>query len=357
LESLRKKVPVNNIHEKFDKIRQAFAAKTRADLLSCGIEIIDSEAEILGTMSDKNHGNNFVLRADGKIFESKYLIIANGSVPKDTGIAFPTNENEIPESVSIIGGGIAGLEAAEIFNTLGSKVNIYEISDKLCANLSQNAMKILVSKMKKNGIIFNNNVSECDFPQSTPKYFANGRKFSEIFGLENLGITITEHGIATNEYCETEAKNVFAIGDINGKSMLAHTASTEAFTAINKIMNKNIPVEYEKIPMVLYTNPSVARVGILPESNEQYEVRQMPLSGNGKWRAETETGERGLCEAVIERKNGRVAGLHLISPAADEIISTAAIIVQQNLTVDDVRKLVLPHPTISEILRETILLS
>jgi len=334
LESLRKKTSVNEIYEKFDKIRKQFAQKTKLDLVNNGVEIIENEAKI----SEKS-GELFVIKSGEKIYKSKYLIIASGSIPRNIGIDFPKTADEIPESVNIIGGGIAGFEAAEIFNALGSKVSVFEISDKFCANLSQNAVKILVSKMKKDGIEFYNNYEFNDFENPkcglSANYFANGRIITNFdFGND---------------------KNVFVIGDANGKSMLAHTASIEAFSAVNKILGKEIAVEYEKIPLVLYTNPSIARVGVLPEASEKYEVRQMPLSGNGKWRSVTEAGERGLCEAVIEKETQRVAGLHLISPNAEEVISAAAIIVQQNLTISDVEKLVFPHPTISEVLRECIL--
>lgn len=348
LECLQKN-PVNEIYEKFDKIRNSFAKKNKADLIKNSVDIIEANAEILG-----KNGEVFIISANGKIFECKYLIIASGSIPKNIGIDFPKNEDEIPESVNIVGGGISGFEAAEIFNSLGSKVSVYEISDKFCANLSQNAIKILTDKMQKNGITFHKN-HNFDITKKENIYFANGRSFEKISGLENLGLEITEKGILTNEFCETSVKNVFAIGDINGKSMLAHTASIEAFSAVNKIVGNEIAINYENIPIVLYTNPSIERVGVLPENNEKYEVRQMPLSGNGKWRAETEAGDRGLCEAVIEKETQQVVGIHLISPSADEIITAATVIVQQNLTVKDVEKLVFPHPTISEILKDTIL--
>jgi dihydrolipoamide dehydrogenase len=136
--------------------------------------------------------------------------------------------------------------------------------------------------------------------------------------------------------------------------MLAHTAEQEGFVAINKIMGNDFALEYESIPAVLYTDPSIVRVGVLPTKDTQYEVRQMPLSGNAKFRAMTDTGERGLCEAVIEKESGRIAGLHLISPNAEEISAVMALIVQKNLTVQDMKTIVFAHPTISEIIKETI---
>jgi dihydrolipoamide dehydrogenase len=347
LESVKKNIPPEEIYEKFDKIRNSFAQKIKSDLLAADVKIIEKEAEIL-----PKNGDNFVVKADETLFESKFLIMANGSVAKNVGISFPKTKDKIPKSVNIIGGSIAGFEAAQIFHALGSKVKVFEIGDKFCANLSQNAVDILLSKMRKDGIEFQKNSDCADFENA---YFANGRKFEAIKGIENLALKVGENGISANEFCESETKNCFAIGDINGKSMLAHTAAQEAFAAINKIAGKEISVEYDKIPVVLYTNPSIARVGVLPIACEKYEIRRTPLSGNAKFRAETDTGERGLCEAVIEKETRKVAGLHLISPNAEEIVSAMSIIVQQNLSESDVQKLVFAHPTISEIIKETIL--
>ncbi|MCL2845064.1 MAG: NAD(P)/FAD-dependent oxidoreductase [Chitinivibrionia bacterium] len=338
--------PVENIYNKFNKIRNSFQQKLKHDLISSGVEIIESEAEIL-----PKNGENFVIKSGDKIIESKYLIIASGSVAKGQGIFFPKTQDEIPENVDILGGGIAGFEAAQIFNALGSKVRVLEKSDKFCANLSQNAVNILVGKMQKNGIEF---VKNFDGEIGDNVYFANGRKFAPIKGIENLSLQITENGVSTDEFCRTSAKNCFAIGDINSKSMLAHTAEQEGFVAINKIIGNDFALDYESIPAVLYTDPSIVRVGVLPTKDTQYEVRQMPLSGNAKFRAMTDTGERGLCEAVIEKESGKIAGLHLISPNAEEISAVMALIVQKNLTVQDIRTTVFAHPTISEIIKETI---
>ena len=337
---------ISDIYNKFNKIRNSFQQKLKYDLVSSGVEIIESEAEIL-----PKNGEIFVIKSGDKIIESKYLIIASGSVAKGQGIFFPKTQDEIPENVDILGGGIAGFEAAQIFNAFGSKVRVLEKSDKLCANLSQNAVNILVCKMQKAGIEF---IKNFDGEISDNVYFANGRKFAPIKGIENLSLQITENGVSTDEFCRTSAKNCFAIGDINSKSMLAHTAEQEGFVAINKIMGNDFALDYESIPAVLYTAPSIVRVGVLPTKDTQYEVRQMPLSGNAKFRAMTDTGERGLCEAVIEKESGRIAGLHLISPNAEEISAVMALIVQKNLTVQDMKTIVFAHPTISEIIKETI---
>jgi dihydrolipoamide dehydrogenase len=352
LESVKKNIPVEEIYKKFDKIRNSFLQKSKSDLIKFNAKIIENEAEILPKKDEF-----FAIKSENTVFESKYLIIASGSVSKKDGISFPKTEGEIPKNVDIVGGGIAGFEAAQIFSGLGSKVRILEKSDKFCANLSQNAVNILVSNMQKNGIEFVKNYDGNyeNYENFKNAYFANGRKFAAIKGIENLSLKIGEFGISTDEFCETEAKNCFAVGDINSKSMLAHTAAQEGFCAVNKIMGKKISLSYDKIPVVLYTEPSIFRVGILPKPCEKYEIKQMPLSGNAKFRAKTQTSERGLCEAVIEKETRKIVGLHLIAPNAEEISAAASLIVQQEITEAGIKNLVFAHPTISEIIKETVL--
>ena len=334
------------IYEKFDKIRNSFQQKIKADLNLSGVKTVESEAEIL-----PKRGDLFAVKSGESVIESKFLIIASGSVPKNEGIFFPKTQDEIPENIDIVGGAIAGFEAAQIFNALGSKVRVLEKSDGFCVNLSQNAVNILVNKMQKNGIEF---VKNFDGEIRSNAYFANGRKFAAIKGSENLSLEICENSILSDEYCRTSVENCFAIGDINSKSMLAHTATQEGICAINKIMGNDLPLDYESVPSVLYTDPSIVRVGVLPNGGEKYELRKMPLSGNAKFRATTDNGERGLCEAVIEKESQRIVGLHLISPGAEELSAAMSLIVGQKMTVNGLRRSVFAHPTISEIITETV---
>ena len=347
LESVKKNISVEEIYKKFNKIRDSFLQKTKSDLIKINAEIIEDEAEIL-----PKNGDFFVIKSKDIIFESKYLIIASGSIAKKDGISFPKTVDEIPESVDIVGGGIAGFEAAQIFFGLGSKVRVLEKSDKFCANLSQNAVNILVSNMQKNKIEFLKNYDSENIENA---YFANGRKFAKIKGIENLSLKIEENAIAAKEFCETDVKNCFAIGDINSKSMLAHSAAQEGYCAVNRIMGGKTAFSYDKIPVVLYTEPSIFRVGVLPKPCEKYEIRQTPLSGNAKFRAKTEISDRGLCEAVIEKETRKIAGLHLIAPNAEEISAAAALIVQREMTEADIKNSIFAHPTISEIIKDTVL--
>ena len=174
---------------------------------------------------------------------------------------------------------------------------------------------------------------------------------------------------------KTNLPNVFACGDVTGKVMLAHVASRQAEVAVGRML-KQIPLQriaYNAIPSVVYTNPEIASVGLTEQQVRDfytemegeagiakaggieafYEVKKLPMTFSGRFMAEND-GETGLCKLLVDKRNKTVLGAHLIGNPASEFIAAASFAVRMGYTVAEMQQVVFPHPTVSEILHETL---
>jgi dihydrolipoamide dehydrogenase len=176
-------------------------------------------------------------------------------------------------------------------------------------------------------------------------------------GLETIGVETERGRIPTDDQGRTNRPGVYAAGDVNGVSMLAHTAYREAEVVVNHLLGKRDCMRYGAIPAVIYTQPEVACVGETGESAEKkglaVETVKLPMTYSGRYMAENERGE-GFIKLLVEKGSRRILGIHLIGSYASEMIFGAALMLETELRVEDVRELVFPHPTVSEIIREAI---
>ncbi|MBQ2707539.1 MAG: NAD(P)/FAD-dependent oxidoreductase, partial [Clostridia bacterium] len=174
-------------------------------------------------------------------------------------------------------------------------------------------------------------------------------------GLESIGVLTERGAIVTNECGRTNIGGVWAAGDVNGKSMLAHTAYREGEAAVNDMLGKKDKVNYDAIPAVIYTNPEVASVGETSETIKakgiEADVQSFTLRYSGRYVAENEGGD-GIVKIIVDKAHRRVLGVHMIGSYASEIIYGAAMMVENEMRVEDVRKFVFPHPTVCEVIRE-----
>ncbi|HCS73862.1 MAG TPA: dihydrolipoyl dehydrogenase, partial [Clostridiales bacterium] len=175
--------------------------------------------------------------------------------------------------------------------------------------------------------------------------------------LENIGVELVRGRVKVDNKCQTNVSGVYAAGDVNGVSMLAHTAYRESEVAINNILGKKDTMRYNAIPSVIYTNPEVAGVGetekTAAEKGIAFEVRKLPMMYSGRYMAENEGGD-GICKILVDKKHKNVIGVHMIGNYSSEIIYGAGLMIEMEMRVDDVKELVFPHPTVSEVIRETI---
>ncbi len=276
-----------------------------------------------------------------------------------------------PDSLVITGGGVIGMEFASFFNTLGTKVTVIEMLPKILGPMDSELSEMLLKTYAKKGIDFKLGCKVTGIEGGTVIYTdpdgnecrAEGEKILvsvgrravlDGFGLENLSVE-TDRGIKVNDRMETSVPGVYAAGDVTGFSMLAHTASREGEVAVNNILGKDDRMSYRAIPGIVYTNPEVAGVGITEEqaaAKGGFIVKKLPMSYSGRFVAENER-ENGLCKIIAEEKTGKVVGMHFIGNPCSEIIQSACIAIENEMTVEQIQKVVFPHPTVSEIIKET----
>ena len=183
------------------------------------------------------------------------------------------------------------------------------------------------------------------------------RAVTKGFGLENLNVELLNGGIKTDEKMRTNVPNVFAAGDVTGFSLLAHTASREGEVVVNNLTGRADKMSYDAIPGVVYTNPEVACVGETEESAKakgiDFRVAKLSMAFAGRFIAENEGGT-GLCKVLIGAEHGEVIGVHMLGNPCSEMIYGACMAIEQEMTLAEMEEVVFPHPTVSEIFKETI---
>jgi dihydrolipoamide dehydrogenase len=314
------------------------------------------------------------------------LLICTGSeafMPPIPGLGKPgdlilTNREilelkERPETLVIIGGGVIGLEFASLYNSLGTQVTIIEMLDEILTGMDREMSEMLRKHYTQKGIVFNltSKVTEVKgneviFEKDGKKESIKGEKIlvsvgrkpnTSGFGLENIGVELDRGGIKVDEKMRTNVPNVFAAGDVTGFSLLAHTASREGEVVVNNLTGRSDQMRYNAIPGVVYTNPEFSGVGLTEEAAKaqgiDYKVSKLPLAYAGRFIAENEGGS-GLCKVLIGAKYGEVLGVHILGNPSGDIIYGASMAIEMEMTIKEMEEVIFPHPTISEIFKETI---
>ena len=332
--------------------------------------------------------NGFSVEAAGTVYTGKHLVIATGSetvVPPVPGLKeglekgfVVTNrevldDKELPKNLVVIGGGVIGLEMAYYFASVGVQVTVIEMMPKIAGATDAEICKVLMESFTKRGMEFKLSCKVLEVKENSVIYEENGEK-KEIacdkvllsagrkpstanIGLETLQLDMDRAAIKTDRYLCTNVSGVYAIGDCNGKLMLAHTAYREAEVAVNHMLGINDEMRYDVIPSVIYTDPEVASVGLSKEAAEEKGIKvkevKLPMSYAGRYLAET-NGGKGFIKIVVDTDKNRLVGCHMVGSYASEIIMTATMMVDTELTPKRLQKLVFPHPTVAEIIREAI---
>lgn len=345
--------------------------------------VVEGMGEILGKTDD-----GFEVKVNDTVYIGKKLLIATGSEPiippipglkeaVKSGFAMTNREildlEVIPSSLVVIGGGVIGLEMASYFNSVGSKVTVIEMLDHIAGNTDRDISGILQKNYESKGVTFKLNCKVASLGENFVEYEENGKKqkadaekvllsigrrpVTTGFGLEKLNPLMEKAAIKTDEFGRTNIPDLYAAGDVNGVSMLAHTAYREAEVIVNNLAGKKDIMRYTAIPSVIYTNPEVASVGETEETAKEkgidIQTANITMNFSGRYAAENENGN-GICKLVIDKKYNRLIGVHLIGSYASEIIYGAALMIETELRIDDIKELVFPHPTVSEIIREAL---
>ena len=378
----------NSIDQKFVVERKNGVVKMlvggiKAQLRKNKVAMKNAEAYI-----ESRTEEGIVIKAGEEKFLAKRLIIATGSMPVvppipglkegiEAGLVLTNREvldlTEIPEKFVVIGGGVIGLEMASYFSSVGSEVTVVEMLDKIAGPTEKEVSEILKKSLEKKGVKFNLGARVTAIEKDGVVFEKDGksdkvkadkillsigrRAVTQGIGLENIGVNTERGAIVTDDCLRTNIANVYATGDVNGKIMLAHTAYRESEVAINNILGKKDRMRYNVIPSVIYTNPEIGTVGETLESAKAkgLDVQEVsiPMTFSGRYVAEN-TALDGICKLIVNKKTNTLIGAHIIGSYAGEYIVSVSALIDLEVDIENIKKLVFPHPTVCEIVREAI---
>ncbi len=286
--------------------------------------------------------------------------------------------DHVPNSMAIIGAGVIGLELASAFETFGSSVTVIEFLKECLPTIDSDIAKRLRKTLEKRGINFNMNSGVKSIQATEDKkqavvtfeqkgqekqvvadvvLVATGRAANvEGLGLEVAGINTIKQGIETNDYYETNVPGVYAIGDVNGKQMLAHAASFQGLHVLNHILNKQDKIRFDIMPAAVFTYPEAGSVGMSEDACKKEGIKCIVKKGffrsNGKALAMEET--EGMLKVMAD-ENGKIIGCHVFGAHSADITQQVAVLMNNDATLNDLRDMIHIHPTIGEVLLETII--
>lgn len=349
--------------------------------LTSGVEALlrSNQVDIFKGIGKINKNKDVVV--DGTtVIKGDKIIIAGGSKVSSINLPGIDNPNvlssddllaleELPETLAVIGGGVIGIEMAQAFEALGSKVTVIEMMDRIIPSIDVEASELLTKLLKKKGVDIKTSTKIIELADKGGKVEVRleggtsvvadkvlvsiGRR-PDIEALGEVDFEMENGKLKVNRYMETSVKGIYAPGDVNAIKMLAHVAFRMGEVAAdNAVKGNHRELNLHSSPSVVYTHPEVAMVGLTEEqAREKYDVRVGRFDFVANGRAMASGDNVGFVKVIADNKYGEILGVHIVGPAAAEIINQASLIVEMEITVDEVVKTIYGHPTYSEALFE-----
>lgn len=321
-----------------------------------------------------------------EIIKAKNIIIATGSEPSVIpflgydleGVIYSDEAlelKEIPSSMVIVGGGVIGVELAYVYNSFGTDITILEmmpdilpredkeIVDEFKKSLEKKKIKIKsntklthIEKGNKGLVVYYESDEGKGSISAEKVLVAVGRKaITSVLG--GVDVTIDRGKIVVDEYLRTNIPNIYAIGDVTGKAMLAHVASHQGIKAVENICGETSKMDYSIIPSCIYTHPQMASVGLNEEDAKakykNIKIGKFPFAASGK--AMTAGENTGFIKIIADQTWNEILGVHIIGPHATELIAEGALAVKLQCTVEELADTIHAHPTLSESIMEASL--
>ena len=329
--------------------------------------------------------------AEGRVeksleYSADYIIIATGSVSASLPIpgadlpgVLTSREildlEEVPSRLCVIGGGVIGLEFASVFRSFGSEVTVLEYFKDILPRFDSDLSKRLKQSLGKRGIEINTQAQVTGITiDDTSVYkvsytrkgkeetveadkvlMAVGRKANvDSLNLADAGIEFTPRGIVVDDRTmQTNVPHIYAIGDINGKMMLAHAATFQGIVALDHIMGIENNIDLSVMPAAVFTTPEAASVGMTEdeckEAGRSVKCLKSFFRANGK--AVTMAQTDGFCKLVVDAETGEILGCHLFGPHASDIVQEACALISRKATIEQFKDIIHTHPTLTEVLQ------
>ena len=379
----------------FDKDFTAVVGRSRgiADGMSKGVQFLmkKNKIDVIDGFGKMKPGKKVaVTAADGKVtdYDADHIIIATGArsrelpnLPQDgvkvIGYRKAMTLETQPKSMIVVGSGAIGVEFAHFYNAMGTDVTIVEFLPNIVPLEDEDISKQMERSMKKAGvkIMTNSSVERIDTSGKGVKAFVKTAKGEEILeadillsavgiktnleniGLEEVGIATDRDKILVNDFYQTNIPGYYAIGDIVPGPALAHVASAEGITCVEKIAGLHVdPIDYGNIPGCTYASPEIASVGLTEkqaiEKGYELKVGKFPFTASGK--AKASGAPDGFVKVIFDAKYGEWLGCHMIGAGVTDMIAEAVVARKLETTGHEILKSIHPHPTMSEAVMEAV---
>lgn len=335
-----------------------------------GVETLMSQPHITLIKGHAHITAPNLVECAGEVYEASNIIIATGSCAKmppisdiDSPEVMTSTEllslTTLPKRLAIVGAGVIGMEFAAIFNRMGVEVEVYEFLKESLPMIDKDLAKRLRKKMEKDGIQFNMGYSVTSIAelQADAVLVATGRKPNiDEAELQHIGIQFTPKGIITDENMQTSVNGIYAIGDVNGKALLAHAATFQGFRAVNHILKRKDSIRFDIMPSAVFTNPEVASVGLTDDYCKANAIAYKTYKGlyraNGKALADEST--EGLAKIVTDSE-GKIIGCHIMGAHAADMVQEIAALMNLDVTLEQLSNMIHIHPTLGEIIQDIAL--
>ena len=348
------------IQEKKDKIIMLLRQGMQSRL--SGIDFINTRAQIISTQE---------VKVDSRTLNSKFMLIATGSQPCDLPeLKFDRKKiissdeamvlSEIPQSLLVVGGGVIGCEFASLFSMLGTEVTLAEKMPWLLPTEDREIVRKLEVIFKKSGIkvVTSADISTFNLDNYSKILVCVGRTpNTKGLGLEDLGVELKNNRIVVDDYLKSNQDNIYAAGDCTAKVMLAHYAAYQGVTAVQNIVSRQSQkADNLIVPACIFTDPQIASVGLNQADAEKagLKIKVYKLDFRANALAQIIDEVEGFVKIISNQENNKIIGASIIGPQATELISSLSVAISAGLTVDQVRKIIFAHPTLSESIRESL---
>lgn len=383
-------IEVENLKLDFPKMRERVEAVVSQ--ITKGVEFLMKKNKITvlegtGSFKDAN-----TVSVSGSEYKAKNIVIATGSKPASfpgmeidkkriisSTEALYLKDKERPKSLTVIGGGVIGLEMGSVFQRLGTEVTVVEYADSILPTMDRELGKEMMKVLKKNGVKFHLNTAvqnventgdstkvtaktkdgkELIFETDYTLVSVGRRPFTDGLGLENIGIELDERNrVPVNDHLQTNHSHIFAIGDVVRGAMLAHKAEEEGVFVAELLAGQKPHLNYDLVPGVVYTWPEVASVGKTEEELKAAGVKfnkgKFPFKASGRAKASEESD--GFVKVLSDSSTDEVLGVHMIGPRTADMIAEAVLAMEYRASAEDIARVCHPHPTFTESLKEAAL--
>lgn len=325
----------------------------------------------------KYKAKNIVIASGSDVISLPNIEIDEKQIVSSTGALELT---KVPKKLTVIGGGVIGLELGQVWMRLGAEVTVVEFLDKILPGMDNDVVKEATKILKKQGMKFmlSSKVTAAKKSKTSVELtvepakggkeekiksdvvlVAIGRKpYTEGLGLEKVGVNLDERGrIKTSAGFKTSIDGIYAIGDVIEGAMLAHKAEDEGVVLAEMLDGQSGHIDYDSIPGIVYTHPEIASAGKTEEQLKEvgidYKVGKFPYMANGRARAMNETD--GFVKILAHAKTDRVLGVHMIGAEAGTMIAEVVLAMEAGLSSEDIARTCHAHPTLNEVVKEAAL--